>query len=135
MAIAEAAGRVEGRAGLQQVDDLAAALAGALDDRVEPRLRRPAHLDEVGQRNAGDRRIAHQRHHVVAVAAEHEGGDVLDRDVELLGEEIAEARRVEHAGHADHLVVRQAGDLLQRPDHGVERVGDADDEGVGRVLP
>ena len=28
----------------------------------------------------------------------------------------------------------QAGELLQRPDHGVERVGDADDEGVGGVL-
>ena len=35
------------------------------------------------------------------MAAEHEGGDVLDRDVEFVGEEVAEARRVEHAGHAD----------------------------------
>ena len=32
------------------------------------------------------------------------------------------------------LLVGQAGELLQRPDHGVERVGDADDEGVGRVF-
>ena len=32
------------------------------------------------------------------------------------------------------LLLRQAGELLQRPDHGVERVGDADDEGVRRVL-
>ena len=31
------------------------------------------------------------------------------------------------------LLRRQAGDLLQRPDHRVERVGDADDEGVGRM--
>jgi hypothetical protein len=68
------------------------------------------------------------------MAAEHEGGDVLDRDLELLGEEVAEARRVEHAGHADDLVLRQAGELLQRPDHRVERVGDADDEGVGGVF-
>jgi hypothetical protein len=30
--------------------------------------------------------------------------------------------------------VRQARGLLQRPDHRVERIGDADDEGVGRVL-
>ena len=35
------------------------------------------------------------------MAAQHEGGHVLDRDLELLGEEIAEARAVEHAGHAD----------------------------------
>ena len=68
------------------------------------------------------------------MAAEHEGGDVLDRDVEFVGEEIAEARRVEHAGHADHLLLRQAAGFLQRPDHGVERIGDADDEGVGRVF-
>ena len=64
------------------------------------------------------------------MAAEHEGGDVLDRDAELLGEEVAEAGAVEHAGHADDLVVRQAGEFAQRPDHRVERVGDADDEGV-----
>ena len=50
--------------------------------------------------------------------------------LELLGEEVAEARAVEHAGHADDHVVRQAGEFAQRPDHRVERVGDADDEGV-----
>ena len=109
-------------------------LRGALDDFVDARLRRPAHLDQIGQRNAGDRRVADQRHHGVAMAAEHEGGDVFDRDVEFVGEEIAEARRVEHAGHADHLLLRQAGEFLQRPHHGVERVGDADDEGVRRVF-
>ena len=32
------------------------------------------------------------------------------------------------------LCLRQAAGLLQRPHHGVERVGDADDEGVGRVF-
>ena len=69
------------------------------------------------------------------MAAEHEGGDVLDRHLEFLGEEVAEARRVEHAGHADHMGLRQAGEFLQRPDHGVERVGDADDEGLRRIFP
>ena len=68
------------------------------------------------------------------MAAEHEGGDVFDRDVEFIGQEIAEARRIEHAGHADHLLVRHAGSLLQRPHHRVQRVGDADDEGVGGIL-
>ena len=29
--------------------------------------------------------------------------------------------------------MRQAGEFAQRPDHRVERVGDADDEGAGRV--
>ncbi|MCY1232804.1 hypothetical protein D9M72_453190 [compost metagenome] len=68
------------------------------------------------------------------MAAENEGGDVLDRNVEFLGQEQAEARAVENAGHADDLVLRQARELLQRPDHGVERVSDADDEGVRSVL-
>jgi hypothetical protein len=35
------------------------------------------------------------------VAAQDEGRDVLDRDVELLRDERPEAGRVEHAGHAD----------------------------------
>ena len=68
------------------------------------------------------------------MAAEHEGGDVLDRDLEFLGQEIAEARAVEHAGHADDMGLGQAGEFLQRPHHGVERVGDADDEGFRRVF-
>src|SRR5215470_10814368 len=40
--------RVEGRAALEQVDDLGAAVARALDNLVEPRLRRPFHLDQIG---------------------------------------------------------------------------------------
>jgi hypothetical protein len=68
------------------------------------------------------------------MAAQHEGGDVLHRDVEFLGEEVAEARAVQNAGHAADHVVRQARELAQRPDHRVERVGDADDEGVRRVV-
>ena len=68
------------------------------------------------------------------MAAQHEGGDVLDRDVEFVGEEIAEAWGIQHPRHAHHLLVRHAGSLLQRPHHGVERVGDADDEGVGGVF-
>ena len=48
------------------------------------------------------------RHHRVAMAAEHEGGHVPHRHVEFLGEEMAEARAVEHAGHADDRV-RAAG--------------------------
>ena len=39
------------------------------------------------------------------MAAEHEGADVFHRHVEFVGEEVAEARRVEHAGHADDRVV------------------------------
>src|SRR5690606_1440826 len=70
--------RIVRRTRLQQAHDLAAALAGALHDRVEPLPGGPAHLDEVGQRDARHRRIAHQRNHVVAVAAERHRRHVLD---------------------------------------------------------
>ena len=76
-------------------------------------LRGPLHLDQIWQRNAGDAGIADQRHHVVAMAAEHEGRDVLDRNVELLGEEVAEAGAIEHAGHAADHVGLQARELLE----------------------
>ena len=68
------------------------------------------------------------------MAAHHEGGDVFDGHGELVSQEVAEAGRVQHAGHADDLVVRQAGEFTQRPDHRVERVGDADHESVRRVF-
>src|SRR5436305_586999 len=83
-----AGGCIEGRAGLEQVDDLGAAVAGPLHDLVEPLPGGPAHADEVGERNAGDGRIADERHHGVAMPAEHEGGHVLDRDLELTRQEI-----------------------------------------------
>src|SRR3954453_15317473 len=35
--------RVKRRPGLQQIDDLRAAVPGAVDDFIDPRLRRPAH--------------------------------------------------------------------------------------------
>ena len=68
------------------------------------------------------------------MAAEHEGSDVFDRDVELVGEKKAEPRGIQHARHAHYLLVRQARCLLQCPDHGIERVGDADDESVGCIF-
>ena len=121
---------VEGRTGLQQAHDLCAAVTGALDDRVELLLRGPAHLHEVGQRNATDGRVACERHHGVAVAAEHERVHVTHRDAEFQRQEVTEAGRVQNARHADDFLCRQAGELLQRPDHRVERVGDADHERV-----
>ena len=77
--------RVEGRAGLQKADDLAAALAGPLNDRVEFALRRPAHFDEIWQGNSGHGGVAQRGHHVIAMAAKNESGDVFDRDLEFLG--------------------------------------------------
>ena len=67
------------------------------------------------------------------MAAQNEGAHVFDRNIEFLGEEIAKARRIEHARHADDPLRRQSGRLLQRPHHDVERIGDADDKGARRI--
>ncbi len=97
-------------------------------------MRDPAHLNEVWHGYAGDRCVARQRHHRIAVASQHEGGHILDGYVEFTRQEIAEAGAVEHARHADNLVLRQTRHALKRPDHGVERVGDADHKGVRRIF-
>ena len=68
------------------------------------------------------------------MAAEYESGDVLDGNVELIGQEMAETGGIENPGHAHHLVVGQAAFLAHDPDHGVEGVGDDDDEGLGAVF-
>ena len=72
--------------------------------------------------------------HVVAVAAEHHGAHVLDRDAGLAGQEELKARRVEHAGHADHALFGELGAALELVDHGVERIGDDDEERVRAVF-
>src|SRR5213594_1128760 len=121
-------GRVERRAGLEQRHDLAARLPRALLDLLEL-LRR----EERGDRDAADGRVAPDGHHVVAVAAEDHRLHVGDRDPELGGEERAVAGGVEDARHADHLLLREAGALLHERHHRVERVGEHDDERLGRV--
>jgi hypothetical protein len=73
-----------------------------------------------------------QRHHRVAVSAEHHRLDVTHRAVERLGQEGTVARRVEHAGHAEHALAREAGGFLRDVAHHVERIADDDDDRVGR---
>ncbi len=94
----------------------------------------PAHLDQVRQRDACHRRVARQRNHCVAVATEHESRYIFDGHIEFACEEIAETRAIEYASHANDLVFGEARNALKRPDHCIERVRDADDEGVGRIF-
>ena len=65
------------------LDDFTAAVTCALDDRIEAFLRRPAHLDEVRQRDAGDGGIARQRHHGIPVSTHQQRADVFDADTQL----------------------------------------------------
>ena len=120
---------VERRAGLEQGDDLRAAVG-------RPLARGPATRSgeqQLGDRDAGDGRVARQRDHRVAVAAEDEGVGVLDRHAELLGDERPEAGGVEDAGHAQDALAREARGLQRHVAHRVERVGDDDQDRIGRV--
>ena len=67
------------------------------------------------------------------MAAEDEGRDVFHGDLELFRDEGLETGRVQHAGHADDTLAREAGLLERGLRHRVERVGDDDDDAVGRV--
>ena len=91
-------------------------------------------VNQLGDRNAGDGRVARQRDHGVAVAAEDEGGDVFHADFEFLGDEGTEAGGIEHAGHADDALAREAAHLVGGLGHGVERIRDDDQNAVRRVL-
>ena len=85
------------------------------------------------ERDAADGRRRDDRHHLVAVAAEHDGCHVLDRRAGLPGDEGPEARGVEDPGHAEHALLREAGGVLRDVAHRVERVRDDDQDRVGRL--
>src|SRR6478609_7566065 len=120
-----AVGRRVERARAHQIDDFAAAFAGAVDHFGQLVGR-----DQLLDRHAVDRAVVEGRHHVVTVAAEHHGAHVFDAGAGLARQEQREASAVEHAGHADDLLARGAGAALELVDHRVERVADHDHEGV-----
>jgi hypothetical protein len=68
------------------------------------------------------------------VAAQHEGSNVFDADLEFLRDKGAEAGAIEHTGHADDAVAREAAELKGGLCHGVQRVGDYDENRIGRVF-
>ena len=49
-------------------------------------------------------------------------------------DEGAEAGRIQNAGHADHAIAREAAQLVSRLRHGVQRIGNDDEDAVGRIL-
>ena len=68
------------------------------------------------------------------MAPENEGRDVFDRNIELLRQEKTEPSAVQHAGHPDDAVVRQAASIPQNAYHNVQRVCNADYKGLWAVL-
>ena len=68
------------------------------------------------------------------MSAEDEGGDVLHADFQFFGDKRPEAGGIEHAGHADHALAGKSAELVGGLRHGVERVGDDDQDAVRRML-
>ncbi len=68
------------------------------------------------------------------MTAQHQRLDVLDTDLQPLGDERAVARRVEYAGHAEDPAGREARGLIGHVGHDVERVRDHDADGIGGCL-
>src|SRR5208282_2295010 len=101
----------------------------ALDDAIESGF-----VHEFGDGNAGDGGIAGKRDHGVAVSPENEGGYVLDADLEFQRDKRAEAGGVEYSGHSNDALARKAAELVGGLRHGVERIGDDDEDAVRRVL-
>src|SRR2546429_5247702 len=66
------------------------------------------------------------------MATKDVGFHITHGDLELLGDEAAKARRVEDAGHPDHALARKLADLERQLRHGIERVADDDENGIGR---
>src|SRR5580698_10468374 len=68
------------------------------------------------------------------MSTENEGVDVFNTDFKFVGDESAEARGVEHSGHADDALAGKFAELVGGLRHRVERVGDDDEDTVWRVL-
>ncbi len=68
------------------------------------------------------------------MSAEEEGVDVLDAESGFHGDECFESGDVEAAGLTQDAAGGEAGDFPGGVDHGVEGVGDDDDDGIGSVL-
>ena len=126
--------RIEGGSAAEQIHDLYPAVAGALHDFLQSLARHPTHFDQIGERYARDSRIAHERNHRIAVAAEHERRDVPHRHSEFQRKEMAEAGRIKNSRHAHNLSVGEAGILAKCPNHRIKRIRDANNERARRVL-
>ena len=122
------AGCVPGR-GTHELDQFAAAHFGAFDDGIEL-----GRADHIRYRNAGNRGIAGQGHHGVAVAAQEQRLNILRRYLERFSQECAVTGRIQDAGHAEYPGAIQAGYLVSGVGHHVQGVGNNDDDRIPGML-
>ena len=68
------------------------------------------------------------------MAAQHVTIDILDTDAGLQSDKSAHARRIEDASLADHALGWQFTDFHGQVSHGVERIGQDDENRIRRIL-
>ncbi|MNE01754.1 hypothetical protein D3C80_942040 [compost metagenome] len=75
------------------------------------------------QRHRADLAVAHQRHHAVAMPAQHQRRDIPGRKPGLLGDETLHARGIQHPRLPEHLVAPKAADAPGAVGEHIDRVG------------
>ena len=67
----------------------------------------------------------------VAMAAENNGRYILDRNLEFLSDESPEAGGIQNPSHTNDTILREFRDHVRNLRHGIQRIGDNDDYGLG----
>src|SRR5208337_3563448 len=121
--------RIIRRPGLHQIHNLRAALPRAIHNRVNPFLRQ-----QIRQRNPRHRRIPWQRHHIIAMSAQHKRVHVLHAHPALHRHKRAHPRRIQHARHPQHPILWEPAHPERRLSHRIQRIRHHNNDALRRVL-
>ncbi len=84
----------------------------------------------MAHRDTSNRGVAGQGHHFVAMAAQQHGLNIFDRAADFLRQERAVASGIQYATLTDNPILGEATDLPGQGSHGVQGVGDDDQNRV-----
>ena len=68
------------------------------------------------------------------MATQHHRGHVLERYAKFFGNKCTEAGRIQHAGHTDNPILTELRNLVRRPAHGIQRIGNQNQDAIRRIL-
>ena len=68
------------------------------------------------------------------MTTKHKGTDIFDGNAKFIGKEIPKARRIQNAGHTHYFFLVKSGYAVHHLDHHIQRIGDYNDEGIGRIF-
>src|SRR5205085_3231628 len=84
-------------------------------------------------RNPRASRVAWQRNHRIAVPAQYERGNILDRNVQRFCKEATHSRRIQHASHANDTMLRETRTTKRDLTHSVQRIRDYNQNRIWRI--